>query len=481
MSLHDYLTILRRRWVSALVVALAVIAASAGITLALPSEYTASTRLFFGVRAGQSPSELAQGSTFTERQMASYEQVATSPLVLDKVVSSLGLSTTTDELASRVSADAAPGTVVLRISVTESSPDEAADLANAVAQQLITTVGSLAPTQASGTDAVRATVLAPATVPPSPSSPHVRRNLALGVAFGVLLGIGYALLRNLFDTRVRRGDDVAAITERPVLGSIALDDQLAQHPVFVADQPFGRSAEAVRRLRTNLQLASDEGGSKAVVVTSSIAGEGKSTTIVNLAASLADAGAKVILVDANLRRPAVAGYVGDEGSTGLSTVLTGQAALEDVVRPWRSSTLSVLSSGPVPTNPSELLGSRDMVELLETLEASYDVVLIDTPPLLPVTDATILTALAGGTVLVVGADKLRRDQLRQTLSIIEGGGGRVHGIVLNKVSKRDKQDIGEGYESYSASSGPRRGTRNETPAVEGGRKVPALSSSSQSE
>ena len=478
MYLHDYLTVLRRRWVSALVVALIVIAASAAVSLLLPPQYTATTRLFFGVRAGQTASDLAQGSSFTENQMASYEQVATSPLVLDKVVKSLGLTITPEELAQNVSADASPGTVVLRISVTEDGAVQAADVANSVAQQLIGTVGSLTPAQANGTEAVQATVLAPATVPLVQSAPHVRRNIALGIAFGLLLGIAFALLRNFLDTKVRGEQEVRALTDSPVLGSIALDDQLARHSVFVADQPQSRSAEAIRRLRTNLQFVGNGNDSKAVVVTSAVAGEGKSTTTINLGASLADAGARVVVVDANLRRPSIASFTGDDDGAGLSTVLIGQAQLDDVIRPWRDTSLAVLPSGPVPPNPSELLGSAAMWELLTKLTASYDVVLLDTPPLLPVTDATILTTMVGGAIVVVGTDRLRRAQLQEALGNLETAGGNVYGLVLNKVGKRDAQDLGDGYDSYDSATTSKRGARALGSAET--REVPALSSSSQS-
>ena len=471
MTLNDYLTVLRRRWVSALVVALAVVAASVAVSFALPSQYTASTQLFFGLRAGESASDLAQGSTFTEKQMASYEEVAKSPLVLDKVVSSLGLSTTSADLADRVGANAALGTVVLTISVTDGDGTAAADIANAIGQQTIATVGTLTPQQADGTEAVRATVLAPASVPLEQSSPKVLRNIALGIVLGLLLGVGVALLRNLLDTKVRSETDVQALTDSPVLGALALDKHQSEHPLVAADHPDSQAAEALRRLRTNLQFVGDGSECETIVVTSSIAGEGKSILSVNLATSMADAGARVMLVDANLRRPAVASYLDVEAQDGLSSVLTGRAELDDVVQPWRDSSLSVLPSGPIPPNPSELLGSAAMYELLNRLTSSYDVVLIDTPPLLPVTDATVLTKMAGGALVVVGADRLRRGQLNDSLANLETAGAHVYGVVLNKVAKRETKRDGNAYTSYDragSGSGARRGAASQpsVPAVE---------------
>jgi capsular exopolysaccharide synthesis family protein len=206
---------------------------------------------------------------------------------------------------------------------------------------------------------------------------------------------------------------------------------------MVAEQPLGAPAEAIRRLRTNLQFVGAGTQSKSLVVTSSVPGEGKSTTAINLAVSLADAGSRVILVDADLRRPSVADYLGVEGRAGLTTVLIGRADLEDVIQPWRDSGLHILPSGQVPPNPSELLGSTVMVDLLAKLEADYDVVLLDTPPLLPVTDATILTKLVGGAVVVVGADRIHKAQLAEALETLEIAGAQLHGLVLNKIARRD--------------------------------------------
>ena len=232
----------------------------------------------------------------------------------------------------------------------------------------------------------------------------------------MILGIGFALLRQVLDSKVRSDQDVRALSDSPLLGTIGFDDAVARHPVVVADEPMSAPSEAIRRLRTNLQFIGAANESKCVVVTSSVAGEGKSTTVINLAVSLALAGSRVILVDADLRRPSVAEYTGLEGGAGLTTVLIGRADVEDVVQIWRDTTLHILPSGQVPPNPSELLGSTAMGQLLEKLGASYDVVLLDSPPLLPVTDATVLTKMAGGALIVVGADLIHRAQLAGTRS-----------------------------------------------------------------
>ncbi|WP_418607348.1 tyrosine-protein kinase family protein [Georgenia sp. SUBG003] len=190
-----------------------------------------------------------------------------------------------------------------------------------------------------------------------------------------------------------------------------------------------------------------------IVVTSSVPGEGKSTTAINLAVALADSGARVVLVDADLRRPSIADYMGLEGRVGLTTVLIGRAEVADVVQPWRDTSLDVLPSGQIPPNPSELLGSRAMATLLGTLTQSYDMVLIDSPPLLPVTDAAVLSKLAGGALVVAGADRIHKAQLRESLDNLENVDARVLGIVLNKVEQKGRDGYEYTYESYSAVDG----------------------------
>jgi capsular exopolysaccharide synthesis family protein len=171
----------------------------------------------------------------------------------------------------------------------------------------------------------------------------------------------------------------------------------------------------------------------------------------------------VILIDADLRRPSIAEYMGIEGQVGLTTVLIGRADVKDVVQPFGTSSLDLLPAGQVPPNPSELLGSAAMASLLERLSDSYDMVLLDSPPLLPVTDAVVLSKMAGGAVVIVGADRIHRPQLHQSLDSLETAGAHLFGIVMNKIARRDAAEYGygSGYVSYGpkirpASSQPKR-------------------------
>src|SRR5215208_3355503 len=446
---REFFDILRRRWLSIVIITLLTLASVSAATLMTPKAYTATTRLLFAV-AGDSLSSLAQGSSFVEKQMASYAEVATSPRVLDQVVDQLGLDTTAAELADSIEATVPVDTVIIEVAVTDPDPRQAARIANAVGTELAKAAGELTPSREDGSEAVRATTIAVAQVPTSPSSPNILRNLGIGLILGLLLGISIAVLRKLLDTKVRSEQDVRALTDHPILGIVAFDQEVPRHPVILRDEPLAAPSEAVRRLRTNLQFIDVANKPKSIVITSSVPAEGKSTIALNLAVSLADTGARIILVDADLRRPSMAEYVGIEGNVGLTTVLIGRADVTDVVQPLGTTTLDLLPAGQIPPNPSELLGSPAMSGLLNRLTASYDMVLLDSPPLLPVTDAAVLAKMAGGALVVVGADRIHRPQLAETLGSLEKAGAHVLGIVMNKIDRREA-----GSYSYESGYAPR--------------------------
>jgi succinoglycan biosynthesis transport protein ExoP len=450
VELSDYLDILRRRWLGVVIITLTTLALASAVTLAMPKKYTATTRLFIAV-AGESVTDLAQGSNFAEKQMSSYAEVATSPTVLAPVIGELHLRTTPKELAESVKATVPVETVILEIEATDPDPTRAADIANAVGRELARATADLSPQKEYGTKAVVATPIAAAEAPDKASSPKILQNLAVGLILGLLLGLGIAVLRHVLDTKVRNENDVRVLTESPILGVVAYDQEVSSHPVILRDRPLAAPSEAVRRLRTNLQFIDIGNRSKSIVISSSIPGEGKSTIAINLAVSLADAGARVILVDADLRRPSIAEYLGIEGGVGLTTVLIGRAQVEDVLQPLGKTTLDLLPAGQIPPNPSELLGSTAMADLLEQLSTSYDMVLLDSPPLLPVTDAVVLSNLAGGALVVVGVDRIHRPQLQQSLESLETAGAHLFGVVMNKIARREAAAYayGSGYDSYA--------------------------------
>jgi capsular exopolysaccharide synthesis family protein len=448
VEVYEFLALLRKHWVSILLIAALAVAGAMSATLIATPTYQAKSQVFVSVSTGGSASDLLQGSSFTQNRVQSYTDMVTSPRVLIPVIRLLGLSTTPDQLAKSITADSPLGTVLINVTVTDKKPQVASDVANATADSLGTQVTALEKPAGSQPSPVRISTLRTATVPTVPATPTVKRNLALGLLLGLTLGIVLAVLRDMLDTKVRSEVDIQKVTDASVIARIGYDDDAPQHPLIVQSSPHSHRSEAFRRLRTNLQFLDIEDRPKTIVVTSSLPGEGKSTTAINLAITLADSGSRVALIDADLRRPSIAEYMGLEGEVGLTTVLIGQAAITDAIQPWGNGSLHVLTSGQVPPNPSELLGSRSMANLLEQLASQYDMVLIDTPPLLPVTDAAILATITGGALVVAAADTVQRQQLADGLGSLDDVDARVLGVVLNRL--KGKQ--GDAYSYYDYAS-----------------------------
>ncbi|GMA30385.1 polysaccharide biosynthesis tyrosine autokinase [Litorihabitans aurantiacus] len=434
MDLRDYITILRERWSLVLVCMLTGTLAGGLLTLVTSPTYESTSQIYVSVQTQDgSTQNLAQGSTFSQSQVAGFADLATSPLVLNPIIDERGLDVAAASLAGRVSAVVKQGTSLIDVTVEAGDPVEAADLSNAVAGSMAVVLPELQRPLDSAVSPVRITVTRNAVEPMSQASPNARLNLAVGLLAGVFLGIGIAVLRTTLDTRIRSEGDVGAVTDRPVLGAVAYDPSATADPLVIASNPLSLRAEAIRRLRTNLQFLDASARPRSIVVTSSLPGEGKSTTAANLALAMADAGSRVLLIDADLRRPTISKLFAIEGAVGLTTVLIGRASLEDVVQTYGDSTLDLLASGETPPNPSELLGSRQMRTLLGELVERYDVVVLDTAPLLPVTDGAVLARQADGALVVAGANVAHRPQLQTAVAALETVEARVLGIVMNRV------------------------------------------------
>lgn len=436
MELKEYLRIVRRNWLLIVVTTLLGLGVGLTVSLVQEPEYRAQSTVFVSTQGGGSIAELEQGSSFAQSRMNAYASLVTTPVVLDPAIAELRLDATATELSRQVQATVS--SFLLTISVTASDPQVAAETANAIAASLSSAVESLeAVDSADGepSSPVRLSPVRGALPPDSPSSPNTRLNLLVGGLVGAALGLLGAVVRSLLDSRLSRPRDVSAVTDRPIIGTIPFDPKARQRPLIVHDDPHSARAEAFRALRTNLQFV-DVGGRSSFVITSSVAGEGKSTIAINLAAVIAQSGRSVALIDADLRKPRIATYLDIEGGAGLTDVLIGRAGLEDVIVHWKDRNLSVLPSGRIPPNPSELLDSTRMRAILDLLESEFDVVLCDAPPLLPVTDAAILAKATGGAIVVVAAGRTKRNGLRSALDALRTVGARTAGVVLSEVPLR---------------------------------------------
>jgi len=439
LTLREYLQVIRERWVlvvSGLVLGVVV---AGVVTLLTPSEYSSSAVLYVASQS-QSNTDTTQaayqGSLLSQERVKSYAQMITSDRITRAAAQQMG----DPSLADRVTASTQPDTVLLTASVTDRRPERAAAMANAVADVFGRAVAALEqPADQTKPPTVSIKMFEPAQVPTAPTSPKISLDLALGAVLGLLVGLGAAVARHILDTRISSVEEVERLVEAPSLGAIAFDKATAEKPLIVESDPQARRAEAFRQIRTNLQFVGVESRRKVIVVTSSVPDEGKSFTACNLALALKAAGISVALVEGDLRRPRVADYFGLDRTVGLTSVLTGRVRLETALQPWGGNTLQILGSGVLPPDPSELLGSRNMQETLDELGRRFAVVLVDAPPVLPVTDAVAVGRLCDGALVIVRHGKTTRPQVQATVAALQAGAVRVLGTIVNRVPTRGPQ------------------------------------------
>lgn len=445
MTLHDYWEILRRSWILIVVSTLVGAGAALGLSMAMTPVYQAQAQLFVSVQSADEIASAYSGGLYVQQRIKSYVDVVDSPGVLDPVIEKLGLDATYPTLAASVSAQSPPNTVLLTVVATDTSAEKAAKVANATAKSLAKEIVRLETTD-SGKKPVKAELIRPAQVPGTPVSPRTMLNVVLGAMLGLMVGVGVAILRRVMDTSVSSPADIEEASEASSLGVVTFDPEAKTKPlVTLRGSP---RSEAFRTIRTNLRYVDVDNPARAVVITSSVPGEGKSTTACNLAIALGQAGSRVLLMEADLRRPKVADYLGVDGSVGLTDVLIGQVDLDTAIVSWQRGLVDFLPAGAIPPNPSELLGSRQMSDLLALLGQRYDAIIIDAPPLLPVTDAAILATAADGAILVTRYGRTRREQVAEAADALRQVNVRLLGTVLNFAPTRRR---GYGYTKYGYS------------------------------
>ena len=371
-----------------------------------------------------------QALLLSQERVKSYAELMRSRGVTAGVAKTLSNGLTAEDLRERITVEAVPGTVLLRATVTDRSAALAMEIANTLGTEFSRYVGKLEQPATAAHPAVRITVADDADLPTAPVSPRPLRNLAIGLVIGLVIGVIAAVLQEILDTSVRSVQVLREVTGRVTLGALGFDRGAGKRPLTMRDDSHSPHAEAFRSLRTNLRYAGAGKLPRSVVITGSVPEEGTTTVACNLAIALADAGWKVVLVDADLRRPRVADYLGIEATRGLTSVLASGDAVEDVLRPW-SDSLSVLPGGPIPPDPSSLLGSKKMVRTLAKLELAADIVIFDTPPLLSATDAAILARAGTGALLVTRFGRTRQDQVAQAVERLTVVGADLLGSVLN--------------------------------------------------
>lgn len=456
MELRQYLRILRAHWLGILILTVLGVGLAYGASLLQPRIYTAdATAVAQATSTSTEISAALAGDSLATSRVKTYVDIGTSRSVAQRVIDELGIDTSTQALVNRVSVTNPLDTLSLRVSAEARSPEEARDISEAWVRAMAAEVNQLE----SGDDQTRGSVyLQPidsAKLPTEPTSPNVQLYVALGGLVGLVVGIAYAFLRYTLDRRIRSADGVERETGIAVVGTIPEEKSFTAESRLIPFDGGGSAggkksqvfavAEAMRELRTNINFMDVDNPPRVIVVTSPLPGDGKSTTASNLAITLASSGQNVVLIDGDLRRPMVASVFGLVGAAGLTDVLSGRAELADVAQRVGSGNLMVVASGKLPPNPSEVLGSDRMKELISVI-AREAYVIIDAPPLIPVTDAAVLAHGADGAIVVGTVGKTTYEMLQKALINLSRANARALGIVLNRVPRRGSSSYGYRYQ-----------------------------------
>jgi succinoglycan biosynthesis transport protein ExoP len=492
-TLRAYLMVLRRRRWWVVVITLLGLGASLALSVTSQKQYTASAQLLVqSVGVDQALSTVQTPVTSTDVQTEL--QLVTSAQVQHTVKSKLGS-------APPVSAAEIGQTNVIAVTAVGTTPARAALVANTYARAFVSTVTAstisnltaaenqlnsqinsitnqvkhldpttdaaqlsalsaqagvlkqqLAQLQVAGAEASSSLeFVTPALAPAAPSSPKPVEDALLGLLIGLVIGIGAAFLRDSLDDTINSIDAAERVSGTPVLAAVPVVTswKKRENPMVVSvTEPTSSEAEAYRSLRTSLQFARQARKLRTILVTSPSASEGKTATLANLGAVFAQAGERVVLVSCDLRRPRLSQFFEASDPAELVSVLLGQQSLDDALRPVPGNDrLWTLGAWAVSPNPTELLSGERMRDVLTALEERFDLVLIDSPPVLPVSDAVILTAYADAVLLVVAAGQTRRNELKRTIERFAQTNAPVLGVVLNKVARQN------GYGDYGHSYG----------------------------
>jgi non-specific protein-tyrosine kinase len=453
VTLRAYLRIFRERWrLIALMLVLAVGVAIL-ITALVPKTYQASVQVFISSNVDTSGSGTGQyeQQAAIQAQTSTFAELIDSPQVVRGVKRDLNIGLTDAQLKSKLSATAPTAQSLVIVQAEDGSPSTAAAIANSAARAFITAIEDFKKPAGSDRSAVRLFLTQPATAPSSAASPNPILNISLGVVLGLLLGVALAVARDVLDNRIRDVEELAKVANQPVMGTIVEDPSASKHPIATRAGTRNIRAENFRQLRANLQFANVDEHPRVIAITSSVPTEGKTMVAMNLASTLAEIGFTVCLVDADLRRPTIAKMMGLPSPVGLTSVLINQIDLNDALQKVGTN-LYVLSSGPTPPNPSEVLASSYVRETIRALLVHVDYVVIDTAPLLPVADGSEVAALADGALLVARYNLTTDSQVRRAVAALRQVDAKLVGVVMNRIPTRRTSEYGYTYYRTERSS-----------------------------
>ena len=414
-----------------LVLITVLLAAGGAALYTLRAEPRYEARVTFYVPTVAGAAGQAAPEDLLDQRIRSYAGLVTSDRALRQVARDIGGETPVSALREQLRVRADPAAMMLRVVVAGPRPEQVLRVAEVIAARLPGLIGEVESGAGRPTASAIEVVDGPAAGT-APVAPRPVRDICLAALAGLLAGLLLALLRGVTDTRIRDARTLRRVTGAPVLGEIPYEPAARSAPLIAGRAGRSPRGEAMRKLRTNLRFVNVAEPARVITVCSPGAGEGRTSLSCNLAIALAEAGWRVLLVDADLRAPGVAGQLGLEPAAGLTEVLLGEVSVGDVVQPWGEKSLLVLPAGAVPSNPSELLGSKAMADLLQSLRDCADIVIVDTAPLLAVTDAVVVAVQSDGALLVARRGRTGAAAAAQAADTLQAVSVRLLGGVLNR-------------------------------------------------
>lgn len=452
MTVHDFARILRTRWLIIVVTIVVAVLAALAYSLLAPRQYEASTRLFVSTTSDGTNTQTNDGGLFAQRRVLSYTQLLTGEILAQRTIDKLGLDMSVADLQKEITATAPTDTVLIDVTVKDASPARARDIVNTLSDEFVIMAAGLETPDLGARPNARVIVQQRANIPNTPVAPKTLQTLAIAGVLGALIGLLIATIRYRMDDTISSSEAVERVTGVGEIGNIPLAGRRQKAPLIAFEGNRPEFADAFRELRVNLQFLEVAEGPRVLLVASAMPSEGRTTTAINLALALGEAGHDVVVVDGDLRRPAVATCFDIDAPTGLSTVLTGGARLDDVLHQTRFARVSAIAAGPIPPNPTELLGSQTVKGLLSDLADRFDYVVVDSPSLLA-KDAAILAGSSQGVLIVARFGQTRRRHLEPAIATLVRAGAPLLGAMVTMTPSKKRRPV-DGYDRTPVASPP---------------------------
>jgi len=409
--------------------------------------YESNTTLYVGKLTQGTVTALLQELQLGENVIKDYSEILKSRTVMIETKKQLEADAKNDpilkevaeltykELNKKVSVSVISGTKILEIKVKDKNPEVSAKVADKLSFVFIDKVRKI-------TKIDNVEVIDLAEVSEDPVLPSRKKNIAIAFIIGIIVGAGIIFLIELLDNTIKNSDDAKKHIPLPILGTVNVFDKesiknISDKGLVVKENPKSSASESYRIIRSNIQFSSVDKEIKCLLVTGAGPSEGKSITSANLAAVFASTKLRILLVDGDLRKPNVHNIFGLPNKLGLTNVLSSDKNYKEFVTTTDIENLDLLTCGPIPPNPSELIGSREMKNIVEKLKADYDMVIIDSPPASFLTDAQILSTLTDATLMVVSAGKSSISSINNSIQLLKNVNAKIIGIVLNRVKSKD--------------------------------------------